>query len=58
MADGKIVPKDTLPTDNGWMYGAGMTSVTLTGTYCQDVRVASIVNVEALFGCNGITPVP
>jgi hypothetical protein len=59
VADGKIVvPKDALPTDNGWMYGAGMTSITLTGTYCQDVLNAVTTNVEALFGCGGITPVP
>jgi hypothetical protein len=40
------------------MYGTGMTSVTLTGTYCQDVMNAVIANVEVLFGCGGITPVP
>jgi hypothetical protein len=58
VADGKVVPKDASPTDNGWMYGAGMTSITLTGTYCQDVMNGVTINVEALFGCGGITPVP
>jgi hypothetical protein len=58
LADGKIVPKAALPTDNGWMYGAAMTSVTLTGTYCQDVMNGVTTNVEALFGCGGITPIP
>ncbi len=58
LADGKIVPKDASPTDNGWMYGAGMTSVTLTGSYCQDVMSNVVTNVEVLFGCGGITPVP
>ncbi len=59
VGDGNIiVPKDALPTDNGWMYGAAMTSITLTGTYCQDVMNGVTTNVEALFGCGGITPVP
>lgn len=58
LADGKIVPKAALPTDSGWTYGAAMTSVTLTGTYCQDVMNGATTNVEALFGCGGITPIP
>jgi hypothetical protein len=58
VADGKVVPKDVLPTDNGWMYGAAMTSITLTGTYCQDVMNGVVTSVEALFGCNGIAPIP
>lgn len=58
LADGKIVPKDAQPSDNGWMYGTPMTSITLTGTYCQDVMNGVTTNVEALFGCGGITPVP
>jgi hypothetical protein len=58
VADGKAVPKGVLPTDNGWTYGAGMMSVTLGGSYCQDVMNNVIMNVEVLFGCGGITPVP
>jgi len=58
LADGKTVPKDALPTDNGWTYGAGMTSVTLTGTLCQDVLNGAVSNVEVLFGCGGMVPVP
>ena len=58
VADGRVVPKDTAPTDNGWMYGAGMTSVTLTGSYCQQVMSNTIKDVEVLFGCGGIPPVP
>lgn len=58
LADGKIVPKAVQPTDSGWTYGAAMTSVTLTGTYCQDVMSGVTTNVEALFGCGGITPIP
>ena len=58
LADGKIVPKDAQPSDNGWMYGTAMTSITLTGTYCQDVMNGVTTDVEALFGCGGITPVP
>jgi hypothetical protein len=57
LADGTMVPKDTAPTDNGWTYGAGMTSVTLTGTYCQQVMTNTVKNVEVLFGCDGIPPV-
>jgi hypothetical protein len=58
VADGSIVPKDTSPADNGWMYGTGMTSVTLTGSYCQQVMSGVVSNVEVLFGCGGIVPVP
>jgi hypothetical protein len=58
VADGKIVPQAVTPTDNGWVYGAGMVSVTLTGTYCQDVMSGVVNNVEVLFGCGGITPIP
>lgn len=58
LADGKVVPKVVSPGDNGWTYGAGMTSVTLTGTYCQDVMNNLVTNVEVLFGCGGITPIP
>ena len=58
LADGNVVPKDTLPTDNGWTYGAGMTSVALTGTYCQQVMSNVVKDVEVLFGCGGIPPVP
>jgi von Willebrand factor type A domain len=56
LGDGKVVPRDALPTDNGWTYGAAMTSITLTGTYCQDVMDGVVTNVEALFGCDGIPP--
>ena len=58
LADGTVGPKGTAPTDNGWMYGAGMTSVTLTGSYCQQVMSNTIKDVEVLFGCGGIPPVP
>jgi hypothetical protein len=58
VADGNAVPKSMTPTDNGWMYGAGMTSVTLTGTYCQQVMSNTIKDVEVLFGCGGIPPIP
>ena len=58
LADGKTVPKAASPTDNGWVYGGGMTSVTLTGSYCQDVMSSAISNVEVLFGCGRMTPVP
>jgi hypothetical protein len=34
-----------------------MTSVTLTGTYCQQVMTNTVKNVEVLFGCDGIPPV-
>ena len=58
VADGKVVPKGASPTDDGWTYGAGMTSVTLGGSYCQDVMNGVVTNVEVLFGCGGITPIP
>jgi hypothetical protein len=58
VGDGKVIPKAAQPTDSGWMYGTGMTSITLTGSYCQDVMAGVISNVEALYGCNGITPIP
>jgi hypothetical protein len=58
VADGKTVPKGALPTDDGWTYGAGMMSVTLGGSYCQDVMTGVVSNVEVLFGCGGVTPIP
>lgn len=58
VADGKVVPKGVLPTDDGWTYGPGMTSVTLGGQYCQDVMNNVVMNVEVLFGCGGIPPIP
>jgi len=58
LADGNVVPKATAPTDSGWMYGAGMTSITLTGPLCQQVMSNTIKDVEVLFGCGGIPPVP
>jgi hypothetical protein len=58
VADGNPVPKGVLPTDDGWTYGPGMTSVTLGGRYCQDVMNNVVMNVEVLFGCGGITPIP
>ena len=58
VGDGKVVPRAAQPTDDGWIYGTGMTSITLTGSYCQQVMDGMVTNVEALFGCNGITPIP
>ena len=58
VGDGKPIPKAALPTDDGWIYSTGMDSVTLTGSYCQDVLSGAVTNVEALFGCNGIPPIP
>jgi hypothetical protein len=58
VGDGNVIPKATLPTDNGWLYGPGMTSVTLTGTFCQQVQSNTVKDVEVLFGCGGIPPVP
>lgn len=53
-ADGVTVPASA--TD-GWGYNPSMTSVILTGTYCQRVLDGTIMNVTVLFGC-GITGIP
>jgi len=53
-ADGKTVPPSA--TD-GWGYNPQMTSVILTGSYCQGVLDGTIMNVTVLFGC-GINNIP
>lgn len=53
-ADGKTVPASA--TD-GWGYNPQMTSVILTGSYCQGVLDGTIMNVTVLFGC-GINNIP
>jgi hypothetical protein len=42
---------------DGWGYNQTMTSVILTGTYCQRVLDGTIMNVTVLFGC-GINNIP
>ncbi len=53
-ADGMTVPPSA--TD-GWGYNQAMTSVILTGSYCQRVLDGTIMNVTVLFGC-GINNIP
>jgi hypothetical protein len=39
---------------NGWEYGAGMTSVELFGTACDNVKNKTTTDVQAVFGCPGV----
>jgi von Willebrand factor type A domain-containing protein len=38
---------------NGWQYGAGMTSIELTGAACDAVKSKTTTDVQAIFGCPG-----
>lgn len=46
--DGNIIPRNDT---NGWIYEPDMLSITLTGTYCQQVMTGALQNVVATFGC-------
>jgi hypothetical protein len=48
LIDGHAIPRD--PT-NGWEYGAGVMSVVLAGTSCDQVRDGATHQIEAIFGC-------
>jgi hypothetical protein len=50
LGDGKQIPKDPA---NGWSYGAGMTSIQLNGTACDNVKNKTVKNIQAIFGCPG-----
>jgi hypothetical protein len=50
------IPKDPTHT-NGWDYGAGMTSIVLYGTACDNVKNKVTTNLQTAFGCPGI-PIP
>lgn len=52
--DGATIPPNDI---NGWVYEPGMRSVTLKGTYCDNVLNGTIQNVVVLFGCGSI-PIP
>jgi len=47
-ANGTRVPKSG--TD-GWRYGPDMTSIELTGTWCDQIRSGAISDLEATFAC-------
>ena len=47
-ANGRRVPKSD--TD-GWRYGSDMTSIELTGTWCDQIRSGAITDLEATFAC-------
>jgi hypothetical protein len=50
-ANGVKVPKSD--TD-GWRFGANMTSIELTGTWCTKIQAGTITNIEATFACEGV----
>jgi len=52
--DGRVIPPNDV---NGWVYEPGMRSITLKGTYCDDVLNMTTQNVVVLFGC-GNQPIP
>lgn len=47
-ANGSRVPKSD--TD-GWRYGPDMTSIELTGTWCDQIQSGAITDLEASFAC-------
>jgi hypothetical protein len=52
LGDGKQIPKDPV---NGWSYGPGMTAVVVNGSACAQVKAGTIQEVQAVFGCPGVT---
>jgi von Willebrand factor type A domain len=52
--DGTPIPANL---NNGWVYEPGMRSITLKGSYCDNVLNSTIKSVVVLFGC-GNTPIP
>jgi hypothetical protein len=55
-ADGdpkKKIPRDPTHT-NGWDYGAGMRSVVLYGTACDNVKNMVTKTIQAIYGCPGL----
>jgi hypothetical protein len=50
-ANGMRVPKSD--TD-GWRYGPNMTSIELTGSWCDRIQSGMITNIQATFACTGI----
>ena len=49
----KKIPRDTTHV-NGWDYGAGMMSVELFGTACDNVKSKATTQIQAIFGCPGV----
>ena len=52
------VDKQKVPNDpaNGWTYGATTSSIVLTGSYCDQLKVAETTTVRVFFGCSGPPP--
>jgi hypothetical protein len=50
--DGVAIPPNDV---NGWVYEPGMRSITLRGSYCDQVMNHTINNVSIIFGCPGVT---
>ena len=52
------VDKQMVPNDpaNGWTYGTTTSSIVLTGSYCDHLKVAETTTVQVLFGCPGSMP--
>ena len=56
-ADGdttKKIPRDTTHA-NGWDYGAGMMSIELFGTACDNVKNKTTKTIQAIYGCPGVS---
>jgi len=51
--DKQVVAKN--PT-NGWTYGTSTSTIALSGSYCDNLRVAETTTVQILLGCPGGAP--
>jgi hypothetical protein len=51
--DKNLVPQDA---NNGWTFGSSQQTITLTGSYCDQITSGSATQVQILFGCAGISP--
>jgi len=49
------IPKDAT---NGWSYGAGMMSIIIRGSYCDQIMAGTITSVATIYGCPGVPIIP
>ncbi len=52
LSDGQAVPRDASHSD-GWDYYPDESTITLFGSYCENVELGTIESVNFIFGCQG-----
>jgi hypothetical protein len=54
--DKTLTTQVTSPTEDGWMFGATTSDITLTGSYCANLLVGAATTVQIIFGCEDYVP--